>query len=75
MHHCIVVVTDAAGSADHTIQLWGAALAEGQQPTTKDSANPLKALRTFQTKATPVFHVHFTPMNLLVGSGALTLRR
>lgn len=65
----------ASGSADHTVQLWGAASAEGQQSNAADSTAPLKPLRTFQTKATPVFHVHFTPMNLLIGSGALTLRR
>jgi hypothetical protein len=30
-------------------------------------------LETFQTKATPVFALHFTQRNLLLGTGALTL--
>ncbi len=64
-----------AGSADHTVQLWGSKSAESQETSTADSASPVSLLRTFQTKATPVFYVHFTPMNLLIGSGALTLRQ
>ncbi|KAA6423212.1 hypothetical protein WJX79_007050 [Trebouxia sp. C0005] len=65
----------ASGSADHTVQLWGSKSAESQETSTADGASHLSLMRTFQTKATPVFYVHFTPMNLLIGSGALTLRR
>ena len=64
-----------AGSADHTVQLWGTKSVESSETSAPDSAGPLSLLQTFQTKATPVFYVHFTPMNLLIGSGALTLRR
>ena len=30
-------------------------------------------LKTFHTKATPVFALHFTQRNLLLGTGSLTL--
>ncbi|KAL3137829.1 hypothetical protein ABBQ38_005084 [Trebouxia sp. C0009 RCD-2024] len=66
----------ASGSADHTLQLWGSQQRQdSQEASAHEASSSCSLLRTFQTKATPVFYVHFTPMNLLIGSGALTLRR
>lgn len=62
-----------AGSADHTVRLWGAP-DKGQEQGSKE-ASVMSLLKTLPTKATPVFNVAFTPMNLLLASGALTLRR
>ena len=63
-----------AGSADHTVRLWGAAAVEGPDQSAKETSS-ISLLKTLPTKATPVFHVAFTPTNLLLASGALTLRR
>jgi hypothetical protein len=75
-----------AGGADGTVRLWslGSAAAAAEAATgpgkkagvdaTKPQAQ-LKPLRTLRTKSTPVFALHFTPRNLLLGSGALTLPR
>ncbi len=56
----------AAWPAAHGPVSGGAqALAGGDAP---------RPLRTLTTKATPVFALRFTRRNLLLGSGALTLR-
>lgn len=39
------------------------------------SLSSLKLIQSYPTKATPVFTVKFSHRNLLMGSGALTLRR
>ena len=69
----IETMLGAAGSADHTVRLWGSKLEDGQE-SSKEAPN-VSLLKTFTTKATPVFHVSFTPRNLLLASGAMTLRR
>ena len=48
-----------------------AAKGSKQAPASGEAAKPL---RTLTTKATPVFALRFTRRNLLLGSGALTLR-
>lgn len=48
-----------------------AAKGPSQTPAAGEAARPL---RTLTTKATPVFALRFTRRNLLLGSGALTLR-
>ena len=49
--------------------------AEDTQPTAGTTLSSLKQLQSYPTKATPVFTVKFSQRNLLLGSGALTLRR
>lgn len=64
-----------AGGADNTLKLWsvgGSAAGQDGQPS---SASDLKQLQSYPTKASPVFAVKFTRRNLLLGSGALTLRK
>ena len=58
-----------AGSADQTVRLWS--------PRSPESlaAEGTPLLKTFKTKATPVFHVQFMRTNVLMAAGALTLRR
>lgn len=50
---------------------------KGKADRPADAAQPLPGvpglLKTFRTKATPVFALHFTQRNLLLGTGALTL--
>ena len=58
-----------AGSADQTVRLWSSRLPESL------AAEGTPFLKTFKTKATPVFHVHFMRTNVLMAAGALTLRR
>ena len=65
---------DHTGSADHTVRVWGAKTEEGSEQSVKE-ISPMSLLKILPTKATPVFHVSFTPKNLLLASGALTLRR
>ena len=49
--------------------------AEHAQPAASTSLSSLKLLQSYPTKATPVFTVKFSLRNLLMGSGALTLRK
>lgn len=76
-----------AGGADNTVRLWnlreasGAGEAAGKGPATgAGAAAPAAAalpglLKTYPTKATPVFALNFTQRNLLLGTGTLTLTR
>ncbi|KAK9828987.1 hypothetical protein WJX72_003246 [[Myrmecia] bisecta] len=69
----------ASGGADETVRLWStSAVAPPTAATAGAAAKPpadtYTSLKTFRTKATPVFAVKFTNRNLLLGSGALTLR-
>lgn len=76
-------VCTPAGGADATVRYWGlqdsppaAEAGKGKQepPADVQSARSVPGLlKTFQTKATPVFALHFTQRNLLLGTGALTL--
>lgn len=74
----------ASGGADNTVRFWNLqeAVAAGGDAAGKAAAPAAEArppagvpglLKTFQTKATPVFALHFTQRNLLLGTGALTL--
>ena len=65
---------DHTGSADHTVRVWGPKTQEGLEQSVKETST-MTLLKTLPTKATPVFHVSFTSKNLLLASGALTLRR
>ena len=54
------------------MKLWNAATwPAAQAPAASEAPRPL---RTLTTKATPVFALRFSRRNLLLGSGALTLR-
>lgn len=64
-----------AGGADSTLRLWSTTDSTADQDGQPGSTSGLKHLQSFPTKATPVFAVKFTRRNLLLGSGALTLRR
>lgn len=64
-----------AGGADSTLRLWSTTDSAAGQDGQPGSTSGLKHLQSFPTKATPVFAVKFTRRNLLLGSGALTLRR
>lgn len=68
-----------AGGADNTLKLWDLhgtpQTAEDVQPAASTSLSSLKLLQSYPTKATPVFTVKFSQRNLLMGSGALTLRK
>ena len=44
-------------------------------PVASNSLSSLTLLQSYPTKATPVFTVKFSQRNLLLGSGALTLRK
>ena len=48
---------------------------EDAQPAASTTLSSLKLLQSYPTKATPVFTVKFSARNLLMGSGALTLRK
>ncbi|BDA43395.1 Transcription initiation factor TFIID subunit 5 [Coccomyxa sp. Obi] len=65
----------ASGGADSTLRLWSTTDSAVGQDGQPGSTSGLKHLQFFPTKATPVFAVRFTRRNLLLGSGALTLRR
>ena len=62
------------------MKLWNAATWPVSAPAAKSgtqapaASEATKPLRTLTTKATPVFALRFTRRNLLLGSGALTLR-
>ena len=58
-----------AGGGDNSLRLWNTSGALGGE------SSELQLLKSFHTKATPVFCTQFTPRNLLLGSGALTLSR
>ena len=72
-----------AGGADATVRYWSlqdsspaAEAGRGKSDPAADVQPPRSVpglLKTFQTKATPVFALHFTQRNLLLGTGALTL--
>ncbi len=64
-----------AGGADNTLRLWSVSGSPAGQDGQPSSASGLKQLQSYPTKATPVFAVKFTRRNLLLGSGALTLRK
>ena len=70
-----------AGGADNSLKLWDLQNSsqkgdEAQAAASHSSSlSSLKALQTYSTKATPVFAVEFSHRNLLMGSGALTLRK
>ena len=67
---CVISVSlQNAGSADQTVRLWSARSPENL------AAEGTPLLKTFKTKATPVFHVHFMRTNVLMAAGALTLHR
>ena len=59
---CAVLV----GGADNSVRLWSMI---GHD--TEGAA--LQPAKTYLTKSTPVFHVQFSPRNLLLGSGSFTL--
>ncbi|EIE22407.1 putative TAF5 [Coccomyxa subellipsoidea C-169] len=65
----------ASGGADNTLRLWSVSGSPAGQDGQPSSASGLKQLQSYPTKATPVFAVKFTRRNLLLGSGALTLRK
>ena len=56
-----------AGGADNSLRLWDSAVSGDK--------TEMPLLSTFMTKATPVYSTRFTPRNLLMGAGALTLGR
>ncbi len=64
-----------AGGADSALRLWSTTDSAAGQDGQPGSTSGWKHLQSFPTKATPVFAVKFTRRNLLLGSGALTLRR
>ena len=70
-----------AGGADNSLKLWDLQNSsqkgdEAQAAASSScSLSSLRALQTYPTKATPVFAVRFSHRNLLMGSGALTLRK
>ena len=63
------------------MKLWNAAAWPASAPAAKGgtqipaAGEAAKPLRSLTTKATPVFALRFTRRNLLLGSGALTLRQ
>ena len=81
----------ASGGADDALRLWdcsgsssssaataagGGAGGRNAAPASASAAVPrLTKIADFGTKATPVLCVRFTPRNLLLGAGALTLGR
>ena len=68
-----------AGGADNTLKLWDLhgsdQRAEEVQASSSSALSSMALLQTYPTKATPVFAVKFSHRNLLMGSGALTLRK
>ena len=49
--------------------------AEEAQASSSSALSSMALLQSYPTKATPVFTVKFSCRNLLMGSGALTLRK
>ena len=70
-----------AGGADNCLKIWDLQNSSQKGDEAQAAASPsssvssLTALQTYPTKATPVFAVKFSHRNLLMGSGALTLRK
>ena len=70
-----------AGGADNSLKLWDLQNSSQKGDEVQAAASPssslssLNPLQTYPTKATPVFAVRFSHRNLLMGSGALTLRK
>ena len=70
-----------AGGADNCLKLWDLQSSSQKADEVQAAASPssslssLTALQTYPTKATPVFAVKFSHRNLLMGSGALTLKK
>ncbi|KAL4432555.1 hypothetical protein ABPG77_000492 [Micractinium sp. CCAP 211/92] len=63
----------AGGAAAQQQQGQQGAAGGGQPGGGAASSEPYSLLATWRTKLTPVFGLHFTTRNLLLGSGALTL--
>ena len=63
-----------AGGADATLKLWSTKV-EGVEDGPAAAAQKRAPLQSYPTKATPVFAVRFSRRNLLMASGALTLRK
>ena len=62
--------TLASGSLDKTVRLWDLQpLIDGAKSSAEVTEAEVTALATYPTKKTPVFHVAFTRMNLLLAAG------
>ena len=61
------------GGGDSAAKGPAAAAGSAAAAPSKEAASVPGLLKTFPTKATPVFALYFTQRNLLMGTGALTL--
>ncbi|KAK9861590.1 hypothetical protein WJX84_005823 [Apatococcus fuscideae] len=69
----------ASGSADETVKLWSlsgqAAAGEDMEAALPAAAPELQRVKSFKTRAMPVFSLHWTPRNVLLASGPMDLRQ
>uniref|UniRef100_A0A061QQU2 Transcription initiation factor TFIID subunit 5 n=1 Tax=Tetraselmis sp. GSL018 TaxID=582737 RepID=A0A061QQU2_9CHLO len=65
----------ASGGADSSLKLWDYGAGDSGARPDRPTLASLEPKKTFATKATPIYSIHFTPLNLMVATGAFALNQ